>query len=52
MTDVMSEVPALLREAAASFVLPVFGRAEASAEEKAPGEWVTVADRTTCGSTR
>jgi len=41
----MSEVPELLREAAASFVLPVFGRAEAGAEEKAPGEWVTVADR-------
>lgn len=41
----MDAVPLLLREAAGSFVLPVFGRAEAAAEEKAPGEWVTVADR-------
>jgi hypothetical protein len=41
----MDAVPQLLREAAGSFVLPVFGRAEAAAEEKAPGEWVTVADR-------
>lgn len=41
----MDAVPQLLREAADSFVLPVFGRAEAAAEEKAPGEWVTVADR-------
>jgi hypothetical protein len=43
--DLMDAVPQLLREAAGSFVLPVFGRAEAAAEEKAPGEWVTVADR-------
>jgi fructose-1,6-bisphosphatase/inositol monophosphatase family enzyme len=43
--DLMDAVPQLLREAADSFVLPVFGRAEAAAEEKAPGEWVTVADR-------
>jgi fructose-1,6-bisphosphatase/inositol monophosphatase family enzyme len=40
----MDAVPRLLREAAGSFVLPVFGRAGA-AEEKAPGEWVTTADR-------
>lgn len=45
MTDIMNEVPELLREAAISFVLPEFGRAEAGAEEKAPGEWVTIADR-------
>jgi fructose-1,6-bisphosphatase/inositol monophosphatase family enzyme len=45
MTDAMDTVSQLLREAAGSFVLPVFGRAEAAAEEKAPGEWVTVADR-------
>jgi fructose-1,6-bisphosphatase/inositol monophosphatase family enzyme len=41
----MDAVPGLLREAADSVVLPVFGRAEAAPEEKAPGEWVTVADR-------
>jgi fructose-1,6-bisphosphatase/inositol monophosphatase family enzyme len=41
----MDAVPQLLQEAADSFVVPVFGRAEAAAEEKAPGEWVTIADR-------
>lgn len=41
----MEVVPELLREAASAVVLPVFGRAEAAAEQKAPGEWVTVADR-------
>jgi fructose-1,6-bisphosphatase/inositol monophosphatase family enzyme len=41
----MDAVPQLLREAADAAVLPVFGRREAAAEEKAPGEWVTVADR-------
>jgi fructose-1,6-bisphosphatase/inositol monophosphatase family enzyme len=45
VTDVMDAVAQLLREAADSFVLPVFGRAEAAAKEKAPGEWVTIADR-------
>lgn len=41
----MAAVADLLREAAASAVLPVFGRRDAAPEEKAPGEWVTVADR-------
>lgn len=41
----MDVVSQLLREAADDAVLPVFGRAGATAEEKAPGEWVTVADR-------
>jgi fructose-1,6-bisphosphatase/inositol monophosphatase family enzyme len=41
----MDAVEQLLREAADATVLPVFGRREAAAEEKAPGEWVTVADR-------
>jgi fructose-1,6-bisphosphatase/inositol monophosphatase family enzyme len=45
VTDVMDEVSQLLREAADDAVLPVFGRAGATAEEKAPGEWVTIADR-------
>jgi fructose-1,6-bisphosphatase/inositol monophosphatase family enzyme len=45
MTDLMEVVPELLREAADAFVLPVFGRREAAAEEKTPGEWVTAADR-------
>jgi fructose-1,6-bisphosphatase/inositol monophosphatase family enzyme len=40
----MDAVSQLLREAADATVLPVFGR-EAAAEEKTPGEWVTVADR-------
>jgi len=41
----MDAVSQLLREAAETTVLPVFGRREAEPEEKAPGEWVTVADR-------
>jgi fructose-1,6-bisphosphatase/inositol monophosphatase family enzyme len=41
----MDAVSQLLTEAADITVLPVFGRREAAAEEKAPGEWVTVADR-------
>ncbi len=41
----MDAVSQLLREAANATVLPVFGHREAAAEEKAPGEWVTVADR-------
>lgn len=43
--DVMDAVPALLRQAAAEAVLPVFGMREARPEEKSPGEWVTTADR-------
>jgi fructose-1,6-bisphosphatase/inositol monophosphatase family enzyme len=43
---VIDEVGALLREAAATAVLPVFQRLDAAEiEEKAPGEVVTVADR-------
>jgi len=45
VTDLTDAVAQLLREAADACVLPVFGRREAAAEEKAPGEWVTVADR-------
>ena len=45
VTDLMDAVAQLLIEAADITVLPVFGRREAAAEEKAPGEWVTVADR-------
>lgn len=41
----METVSRLLTEAADATVLPVFGRREAAPEEKAPGEWVTVADR-------
>jgi fructose-1,6-bisphosphatase/inositol monophosphatase family enzyme len=41
----MDAVSQLLREAANTAVLPVYGRREAAAEEKTPGEWVTVADR-------
>ncbi len=41
----MDAVSQLLREAASVAVLPVFGGREAAPEEKAPGEWVTVADR-------
>jgi fructose-1,6-bisphosphatase/inositol monophosphatase family enzyme len=41
----MEAVSQLLREAADAAVLPVFGRRDTVAEEKAPGEWVTVADR-------
>jgi fructose-1,6-bisphosphatase/inositol monophosphatase family enzyme len=45
VTDLMGAVSQLLAEAASVTVLPVFGRQEAAAEEKAPGEWVTAADR-------
>jgi fructose-1,6-bisphosphatase/inositol monophosphatase family enzyme len=41
----MDAVSQLMREAADTIVLPVFGRREAAPEEKEPGEWVTVADR-------
>jgi fructose-1,6-bisphosphatase/inositol monophosphatase family enzyme len=44
--DLSEEVAALLRRAAQSAILPVFRRLDdASVEEKAPGEVVTVADR-------
>lgn len=44
--DLTDEVGALLRRAAATAILPVFRRLDdASVEEKAPGEVVTVADR-------
>ena len=43
--DLIVEVSQLLREAAYATVLPVFGRQGAALEEKAPGEWVTIADR-------
>jgi fructose-1,6-bisphosphatase/inositol monophosphatase family enzyme len=45
MPDLMQAVPELLRQAAATVVLPVFGRAEAEPTQKARGEWVTTADR-------
>lgn len=45
MADVMDAVAGLLREAADTIVLPVFGKRGAAPEEKAPGEWVTTADR-------
>lgn len=41
----MDAVARLLREAAEAYVLPMFGRGEAAPEQKAPGEWVTAADR-------
>jgi fructose-1,6-bisphosphatase/inositol monophosphatase family enzyme len=40
-----STVSELLREAAATRVMPVYGMREAQPEEKTPGEWVTTADR-------
>lgn len=45
MRDLVEDVAALLRQAAEEAVLPVFGKREASPEEKSPGEWVTTADR-------
>lgn len=45
MSEVITKVAELLREAAAQFVLPVYGEREARPEEKSPGEWVTTADR-------
>ena len=44
MPDLISSVSNLLREAAETFVMPVFGKREANSEEKSPGEWVTEAD--------
>ena len=43
--DLISSVSNLLREAAETCVLPVFGKREANSEEKSPGEWVTEADK-------
>lgn len=43
--DLISSVSNLLREAAETYVIPVFGKREANPEEKSPGEWVTEADR-------
>lgn len=45
MPDLISSVSSLLREAAETCVMPVFGKREANPEEKTPGEWVTQADR-------
>lgn len=45
MLDLISTVSNLLREAAETCVMPVFGKREANPEEKSPGEWVTEADR-------
>jgi len=43
--DLISFVSNLLREAAATCVMPVFGKREANSQEKSPGEWVTEADK-------
>ena len=45
MLNDFSTVSELLREAAATRVMPVYGMREAQPEEKTPGEWVTTADR-------
>ena len=45
MPDLISSVSNLLREASESCVMPVFGKLEANAKEKSPGEWVTEADK-------
>lgn len=45
MPDLISSVSNLLREAAETCVMPVFGKREANSQEKAPGEWVTEADK-------
>lgn len=45
MPDLISSVSNLLREAAETCVMPVFGKREANPEEKSPGEWVTEADK-------
>lgn len=45
MPDLISSVTNLLREAAETCVMPVFGKREANPEEKSPGEWVTEADK-------
>lgn len=43
--DLITSVSNLLREAAETCVMPVFGKREANPEEKSPGEWVTEADK-------
>ncbi|MBW4041664.1 MAG: inositol monophosphatase [Acidobacteria bacterium] len=43
--DVVGAVAALLAEAAETAVMPVYGQLAADPQEKSPGEWVTVADR-------
>lgn len=43
--DLISSVSNLLREAAETCVMPVFGKREANSQEKSPGEWVTEADK-------
>lgn len=45
MSDLIASVSDLLREAADTCVMPVFGKLEANPEEKSPGEWVTEADK-------
>lgn len=45
MPDLISTVSNLLREAAETCVIPVFGKREANPKEKSPGEWVTEADK-------
>jgi 3'-phosphoadenosine 5'-phosphosulfate (PAPS) 3'-phosphatase len=43
--DLISSVSNLLREAAETCVMPIFGKRESNPEEKSPGEWVTEADK-------
>lgn len=43
--DLILKVSDLLREAAEIHVMPVFGKRDLNPLEKAPGEWVTEADR-------
>ncbi|MDP1712972.1 MAG: inositol monophosphatase [Candidatus Nanopelagicaceae bacterium] len=45
MSDLISSVSNLVREAAETCVMPVFGKREANPHEKSPGEWVTEADK-------
>ncbi len=45
MLDLIPAVSQLLKEASETCVMPVFGKLEANAKEKSPGEWVTVADK-------
>jgi len=45
MPDLISSVSDLIREAADTCLLPVFGKREANPHEKSPGEWVTEADK-------
>lgn len=45
MPDLIFTVSDLLREAAETYVMPVFGKQAANPKEKSPGEWVTEADK-------